>query len=105
MMKKLLYIAPLLLTLLFASCSDGDYLKIELTVIESMTKCDAVTDDCFFACDDDGEWYRVVWDDTDEIKEGDRLTVYYEEITEISYETGYPDGYTPNKQIVAKKVK
>ena len=104
-MKKIFCVFISALLLFSVSCADSKYLQIELTVIESMTKCDAVTDDCFFAVDSDGEWYRVVWDDTDGIKEGDTLTVYYEEITNISYETGYPDGYTPNKQIVAKKVK
>ena len=94
-----------LISLLLVSCSDKDYLTKEVTVIDSMTKCDAVLDDCFFAADDDGEWYKIVWDDTDGIKSGDKLTVYYEEITNIAYETGYPDGYTPNKQIVARKVK
>ena len=94
-----------LISLLLVSCSDKDYLTKEVTVIDSMTKCDAVLDDCFFAADDDGEWYKIVWDNTDGIKSGDKLTVYYEEITNISYETGYPDGYTPNKQIVARKVK
>ncbi len=105
-MKKIICVFLSLLSLFFISCSDsGDLYTKELTVIQSMTKCDAVLDDCFFASDSDGEWYRVVWDDTDGIKEGDTLTVYYEEITEISYETGYPDGYTPQKQIVARKVK
>ena len=105
-MKKIICIFLCMLSLSFISCSDEkDYLIKEVTVIQSMTKCDAVLDDCFFAADDDGEWYKIVWDDTDGIKSGDRLTVYYEEITNISYETGYPDGYTPNKQIVARKVK
>lgn len=104
-MKKIICILMCLISLLLVSCSDKDYLTKEVTVIDSMTKCDAVLDDCFFAADDDGEWYKIVWDDTDGIKSGDKLTVYYEEITNISYETGYPDGYTPNKQIVARKVK
>lgn len=105
-MKKLTLLLLLLPCLLFFSCSDGGELdQIQLTVVESMTKCDAVTKEHFFAYDSDGEWYKVVWYDTDGIKEGDSLTVYYKEITEISYETGYPDGYTPNKQIIAKKVK
>lgn len=104
-MKKIFCVFISVLILFLVSCADSGYLKMELTVIQSMKKCDAVTDDCFFAADNDGEWYRVVWDDTDRIKEGDKLTVYYEEITNISYETGYPDGYTPNKQIIAKKVK
>ena len=104
-MKKIFCVFISVLILFLVSCADSGYLKMELTVIQSMKKCDAVTDDCFFATDNDGEWYRVVWDDTDGIKEGDTLTVYYEEITNISYETGYPEGYTPSKQIIAKKVK
>lgn len=104
-MRKIMTVILAVLSLTLLSCGDGDYMQMEVTVIESMTKCDAVTDDWFFACDNDGEWYKIIWSDTDDISEGDTLTVYYEEITNISYETGYPDGYTPNKQIVAKKVK
>ena len=105
-MKRSIILLLVLPCLLLVSCSDGGELnQIELTVVESMTKCDAVTKEHFFAFDSEGEWYKVVWDDTDGISEGDTLTVYYEEITEISYETGYPDGYTPNKQIKARKVK
>ena len=91
---------------LFSACSGekGKY-EIKLTIVESMTRCDAVTDDWFFAYGDDGEWYKIVWSDTDGLNEGDTVTVSYDEITQISYETGYPDGYTPQKQIVAKSVK
>lgn len=89
-----------------SSCaSDAELLQKQLTIIESVTKCNAVEEDHFFACDSDGEWYKVIWDDTEGLSEGDVLTVYYEEITKISYETGYPDGYTPTLQMVAKKVK
>ena len=105
-MKKFLCIISSFVLLFSLGCtSEKDLNEKRLTIVESVTKCNAIEEDWFFAYDSEGEWYKVLWPDTDNLSEGDELTVFYEEITEISYESGYPDGYTPKLQITAKKVK
>lgn len=109
MKKTVSLILSLLCTVLCifsVSCSSGEKgaYSMELTIVDSMTKCDSVTDEWFFAYAEDGEWYKVLWDDTDGLSDGDRVTVQYDEITQIDYTQGYPDGFTPSKQIQAKKV-
>lgn len=59
---------------------------------------------CFYAYDERGNFYRVLWSDFDGLAERDRVSVAYSTMKKLTY-TEYPDGgYTPPFEITATQV-
>lgn len=85
---------------------------IELTVHKSESKYSSVCEDCFYAYDDEGEDYRVLWEDTTGLTNNDRVLVRFKSMGFIVYdmEPPYegaeygPDWCSPTKEIRAVKV-
>lgn len=58
---------------------------------------------CFYAYDDQGHLYRVLWTDFEGLREKDRIRVEYSGRKEFTYEE-YPSGWTPKYEITASSV-
>lgn len=59
---------------------------------------------CFYAHDEEENFYRVLWADCEGLKEKDRVVVEYEKLEKLTYDE-YPDGgWTPPYQLTATGV-
>lgn len=111
----LLFLAILSILLCFPSCDlnisvtlpdlPADKASLHMTV----ALCDpptptSVESDRFYAYDEKGNLYRILWDDTREIKEGSDVIVEFSTITTLSYGDGYTSGWTPKYEARAKSV-
>ncbi len=65
----------------------------------------SVESDRFYAHDASGNLYRVLWQDTRELREGSQVSVDFDAVTQLNYADGYPNGWTPRYEVRAKSVK
>ena len=96
-MKKTLFI---LLTFclclpLFISCRVGLQYELVLTVADTMPSCVAIEDECFYGYDDSGSLWKIYWDETDTMREGDVYLVRASRVKDVVYPDGYPSGWNP----------
>ncbi len=85
-----------------------DYMDgiLVITVAETLPSCVAIEDNCFYGHDKDGNFWRILWDDTTKIVEGKTYEVEIGEHTELTYPEGYLDGgWTPEYEATATDVK
>ena len=87
--------------------NSGKRLPIVMTIAETLPSCVAFeykdgNPYCFYAYDDDGKLYRVLWNNFDGLHEKDRIVVDHNDIIKtLSYDE-YPDGgWTPQYEITA----
>lgn len=81
-------------------------LPLSMTIAETLPGCVAFeySYPCFYAYDERGNFYRVLWTDFDGLAERDRVSVAYSALKKLTY-TEYPDGgYTPAFEITATQV-
>ena len=85
----------------------GKRLPIVMTIAETLPSCVAFeykdgNPYCFYAYDDGGKLYRVLWNNFDGLNEKDRIVVDHNDIIKtLSYDE-YPDGgWTPQYEITA----
>lgn len=79
--------------------------SIQMIIAETLPGCPAFENNCFYARDAQGEFYRVYWEELANLREHDVVTVsYIGDITEIKY-LDYQTGYTPKYEISAAEVK
>ena len=64
----------------------------------------SVEESCFYAHDDAGNLYRVNWSGTREIREGSEVYVDFDSVRQLTYENGYPSGWNPQYEVIAKSV-
>ena len=89
-MKRSLFIilAVCLCLPLLASCRVGLEYELVLTVADSMPSCVAVEHDCFYGYDASGELWKIYWDDTKTVCEGDIYVVRASRVKDIVYSDG-----------------
>ena len=75
-----------------------------MVVAHTVPGCDAIDANGFYAYDLNETLYRISWENTDEIKEGETVLILYRDIRKGSYPDGYPSGYTPSYTITATLV-
>ncbi len=75
-----------------------------MEVAHTVPGCTAIDAYGFFAYDLNGTLYRISWENTDEIQEGETVLILYRDIRKESYPDGYPSGYTPTYTITATLV-
>ena len=87
--------------------NSGKRLPIVMTIAETLPSCVAFeykdgNPYCFYAYDDGGKLYRVLWNNFDGLNEKDRIVVDHNDIIKtLSYDE-YPDGgWTPQYEITA----
>lgn len=117
-MKKMLYImltVGMILSIL-SGCReaqpDSQVAKtISLTIAETMQSCVAFEyaepgkPYCFYAYDEEGNSYRVLWTNFTGLNEKDQIIVEYDEdIKALSYDE-YPSGWTPQYEVTATNVR
>ena len=84
----------------------GKRLPIVMTIAETLPSCVAFeykdgNPYCFYAHDDSGKLYRVLWNNFDGLHEKDRIVVdHNDKIEALSYDE-YPSGWTPQYEITA----
>lgn len=85
----------------------GKRLPIVMTIAEELPSCVVFEYKdgkpyCFYAYDDDGKLYRVLWNNFDGLNEKDRIVVdHNDKIESLSYDE-YPDGgWTPQYEVTA----
>ncbi len=85
-------------------------LPLAMTIAETLPGCAAFEYGhpgqkvCFYAYDERGNFYRVLWSDFDGLAERDRISAVYSTMKKLTY-TDYPDGgYTPAYEITATQV-
>lgn len=84
----------------------GKRLPIVMTIAETLPSCVAFeykdgNPYCFYAYDDDGKLYRVLWNNFDGLNEKDRIVVdHNDNIVVLNYDE-YPSGWTPQYEITA----
>lgn len=81
-------------------------LPLAMTIAETVPGCVAFEHSypCFYAYDERGNFYRVLWSAFDGLAERDRISVAYSTMKKLTY-TEYPDGgYTPAYEITATQV-
>ncbi len=81
-------------------------LPLAMTIAETLPGCAAFEHSypCFYAYDERGNFYRVLWSDFDGLAERDRISVAYSTMKKLTY-TEYPDGgFTPTYEITAARV-
>lgn len=79
--------------------------QLAFQIAHSLPGCPAIQDDCFYAYSvDTGLFYRVLWDNTKELKEGNYVIISYDKTREINYPDSYPNGFTPRHEIVARNL-
>ena len=84
----------------------GKRLPIVMTIAETLPSCVAFeykdgNPYCFYAYDDDGKLYRVLWNNFDGLNEKDRIVVdHNDNIIALNYDE-YPSGWTPQYEITA----
>lgn len=84
----------------------GKRLPIVMTIAETLPSCVAFeykdgNPYCFYAYDDDGKLYRVLWNNFDGLHEKDRIVVdHNDNIVPLNYDE-YPSGWTPQYEITA----
>lgn len=77
-----------------------------MTIAETLPSCVAFeykdgNPYCFYAYDDDGKLYRVLWNNFDGLNEKDRIVVdHNDNIVVLNYDE-YPSGWTPQYEITA----
>lgn len=105
-MKRSLFIilAVCLCLPLLASCRVGLEYELVLTVADSMPSCVAVEHDCFYGYDASGELWKIYWDDTKTVCEGDVYVVRASRVKDIVYSDGYPSGWNPRYEGTASHV-
>ena len=86
--------------------NSGKRLPIVMTIAETLPSCVAFeykdgNPYCFYAYDDDGKLYRVLWNNFDGLNEKDRIVVdHNDNIVVLNYDE-YPSGWTPQYEITA----
>lgn len=81
-------------------------LVMDMTIVHSVPSSVAFEEDCFYATDSDGKFYRVYCNDMTGLSEGKLVRVIYssDSLRELEYPNGYPDGgYTPKYEVTAIK--
>ncbi len=85
-------------------------LPLAMTIAETVPGCAAFEYKypnqayCFYAYDERGNFYRVLWTDFDGLAERDRVSVVYSTMKKLTY-AEYPNGgYTPAYEITATQV-
>ena len=84
----------------------GKRLPIVMTIAETLPSCVAFeykdgNPYCFYAYDDDGKLYRVLWNNFDGLNEKDRIVVdHNDNIVVLNYDE-YPSGWAPQYEITA----
>ena len=85
-------------------------LPLSMTIAETVPGCAAFEYKypnqayCFYAYDERGNFYRVLWSELDGLAECDRVSVAYSALKKLTY-AEYPDGcYTPPFEITATQV-
>ena len=84
----------------------NDLLGASNTIAETLPSCVAFeykdgNPYCFYAYDDDGKLYRVLWNNFDGLNEKDRIVVdHNDNIIALNYDE-YPSGWTPQYEITA----
>ena len=84
----------------------GKRLPIVMTIAETLPSCVAFeykdgNPYCFYAYDDDGKLYRVLWNNFDGLNEKDRIVVdHNDNIIALNYDE-YLSGWTPQYEITA----
>ena len=93
----------------FPGCTNNKYkgsLSIVVTIAETRPSCAAFeyidgNPYCFYAYDDDGKLYRVLWSNFDGLNEKDRIIVDHNDtIVTLNYDE-YPSGWTPQFEVTA----
>ena len=82
-------------------------LVMDMTIVHSVPSSVAFEEDCFYATDSDGKFYRVYCNEMTGLSEGKQVRVIYssDSLRELEYPNGYPDGgYTPEYEVTAIKV-
>ena len=59
---------------------------------------------CFYAHDEGGNFYRVLWEQTETLVPEAKVQVNYHSQTKLEYPDGYVGGYTPQYEITAVAV-
>ncbi|MBQ8381744.1 MAG: hypothetical protein IJX47_00905 [Clostridia bacterium] len=73
-----------------------------MEVARTLPGCVAIDEYGFYAYDLNGTLYRISWENTAEIEEGETVLILYREIREKDYPDGYPDGgFNPSYTIKA----
>ena len=86
--------------------NSGKRLPIAMTIAEILPSCVAFeykdgNPYCFYAYDDGGKLYRVLWNNFDGLNEKDRIVVdHNDNIVALNYDE-YPSGWTPQYEITA----
>lgn len=86
--------------------NSGKRLPIVMTIAETLPSCVAFeykdgNPYCFYAYDDVGKLYRVLWNNFDGLHEKDRIVVdHNDNIVPLNYDE-YPSGWTPQYEITA----
>ena len=86
--------------------NSGKRLPIIMTIAETLPSCVAFeykdgNPYCFYAYDDGGKLYRVLWNNFDGLNEKDRIVVdHNDNIVALNYDE-YPSGWTPQYEITA----
>ena len=84
----------------------GKRLPIVMTIAETLPSCVAFeykdgNPYCFYAYDDGGKLYRVLWNNFDGLNEKDRIVVdHNDNIVVLNYDE-YPSGWTPQYELAA----
>lgn len=103
-MKRILFtlfVLALCLTV-FSSC--GRKKEHIITVAETHPGCLAVEDDCFYGRDENGDYWRIFWNDTADIAEGEVYAVKIKSRKILFYLGGYTNGWTPRYEATATEV-
>lgn len=82
-----------------------DKATLPMTVAECEPPLPAsVESDHFYAYDAEGNLFRVFWEDTRELQEGSKVYVEFDAVKHLTYEDGYPSGWTPQYEVRAKSM-
>ncbi|MBQ3215944.1 MAG: hypothetical protein IJB11_07490 [Oscillospiraceae bacterium] len=79
---------------------------MNITVADTRPSCLAIESGrCFYGEDEQGNFYRILWAETDALAEGIAVRVEYRDWKALKYPNGYPDGgYTPQYEVTAISV-
>ena len=97
------------LMLCFSACNDApseseSVKTMSMKISETRPSAVAITNTCFYAHDESGASYRVLWDDPAFLSENATVIVKYTEIRTLEYPDGYPTGPTPQYEMDAVDV-
>ena len=87
----------------------GVSVSVVMTIAETLPSCAAFEYKdgkpyCFYAYDNDGNLYRVFWNNFDGLNEKDRILVDYKDTIVTLNDNGYPSGWTPQFEVTAINV-